>query len=106
MMKQLSAEAVVTNSIRLTELLLTKNRVSWKVARDGVEFIKEDLARKWPADSVMIRARFDAWMCAQHTRCADPTVSAKRRDAHSIASHIDQTEVNRAHASLRLGRGS
>lgn len=71
-MKQLSAEAVVTNSIRLTELLLTKNQVSWKEARDGIEFIKEDLASKWPADSVMIRARFDAWMCAQHTRCVDP----------------------------------
>lgn len=105
-MKQLSAEAVVTNSIRLTELLLTKNQVSWKEARDGIEFIKEDLARKWPADSVMIRAIFDAWMRAQHTRCAEPTVSATRRDAHSIASHIDQTKVNRAHASLRLGRGS
>ncbi len=105
-MKQLSAEAVVTNSIRLTELLLTKNQVSWKEARDGIEIIKEDSARKWPTDSVMIRARFDAWMCAQHTRCADPTVSATRRDVHPIDSHIDQAKVNRAHASLRLGRGS
>jgi len=67
-MKQLSAEAVVTNSIRLTELLLTKNQVSWKEARDGIEIIKEDSARKWPTDSVMIRARFDA--CAPSTRGA------------------------------------
>jgi hypothetical protein len=64
------------------------------------------LASKWPADSVMIRARFDAWMCAQHTRCADPAASATRRDALSIALHIDQTEVNGAHASLCLGRSS
>lgn len=43
-MKLLTAEAVVANTIRMTELLLTQNQVSWKDARDGIEFIKEDLA--------------------------------------------------------------
>jgi hypothetical protein len=106
-MTLLSAEAVVANTIRLTELLLTKNQVSWNDARDGIEFIKQDLASKRPADSAMIKARFDAWIRAQDSRSAQILPFQPRaRDAHSTASDIDQTKVNGAHASLRLGRGA
>lgn len=69
-MKQLSSESVVANTIRLTELLLLKKQVNWKDARDGVEFIKESLARRWPADAVMIRGKFDTWIDAWETRSA------------------------------------
>ena len=69
-MNQHSVEAVVANTIHLTELLLSMNQVSWEDARAGIEFIREDLARKRPADCETIRDKFDAWLCAQNSRSA------------------------------------
>jgi hypothetical protein len=89
-MERLSAEAVVANTIRLTELLLEKNQVSWKDAREGIEFIREDLAKKRPADSTIIRAQFDAWMSAQDTRSALILPFQPRAEgARSKVLHID-----------------
>ncbi len=69
-MKPHSAEAVVTNTIQLTESLLSRNQLSWEDARAGVEFIREDLARRWPKDSSMVRTKFDEWLRVQDARFA------------------------------------
>lgn len=65
LMKHFSPEAIIANTTWLTELLLSENEVSWKDAREGVEFIRDDLAKRWPTHSAMIRAKFNAWICAQ-----------------------------------------
>jgi hypothetical protein len=41
-----SAAAVAAND-SADRMLLTKNQVSWNDARDGIDFIREDLAREW-----------------------------------------------------------
>jgi hypothetical protein len=106
-MKQLSAEAVVANTIRLTELLLSTKQVNWKDARDGVEFVKENLASRWPDHATTIRATLDAWIFARETRSALVLPFPPR--THHASSHnsdVDKTEVNGADAGLRLGRGA
>ncbi len=83
-MNQHSAEAVVANTIRLTELLLSGNQLSWEDARAGIESIREDLVRRWPSESLMVRAKFDKWMRVQDAHFARFLILSAMRPSTTI----------------------
>ena len=58
-------EAIVFGTIKVSEILLSREDVSWKYIKDGVLDIIRDLNRIWPDSAQLVKARFEPWIRSQ-----------------------------------------